>query len=106
MILCLPRQRGPDYTLTFILEPKKGNLATPTTEQAVVNTPKAGSSTVSNDNITQNDISVNTKKENSTQQTLHAVVSEETSANAKLFKDIISEKDTSVNIGISCNVGK
>ena len=60
MILCLPRQREPDYTLTFILEPKKGNLATPATEQAVINTPKAGSSTVSNENITQNDLSVNT----------------------------------------------
>ncbi len=43
------------------------------------------------------------QKENSTQQTLHAVVSEETPANAKLFKDIISEDDMSVNTSISEN---
>ena len=43
------------------------------------------------------------QKENSTQQTLHAVVSGETPANAKLFKDIISEEDMSVNTSISEN---
>ena len=43
------------------------------------------------------------QKENSTQQTLHAVVSGETPANANLFKDIVSKKDTSVNTSISEN---
>ena len=48
------------FVQTAYANNKKGNLATPTAEQAAVNTPKASSSTVSNNSLADNAAAVNT----------------------------------------------
>ena len=55
------------FVQTVYTNVKKGNLATPTGEQAPINTPEANSSTVSNNSIRKSSRNVNSISENQTE---------------------------------------
>jgi hypothetical protein len=90
------------YIQTVYIGKNNGNIATPTTEQAVVNTPEAGSSIVSNDSVPQSNTSSQdysmqkTQKnsentENVSENTENVTEVEEKSAISELIKQDLYE---------------